>query len=98
MVFTMITDELSALNVHLCVNLLTSYIGKITLLISDQQSAFHPFAPLFCTLFLDYQTQISSVYITYWYWLTSTQVTRKTNETKETGETRETRERRKAWL
>ena len=47
MVFTMLTDDLSALNVHLCVNLLTSYIGKITLLISDQQSAFQPFATNF---------------------------------------------------
>ena len=47
MVFTMITDELSALNLHLCVNLLTSYIGKITLLISDQGSAFQPYATNF---------------------------------------------------
>ena len=44
MVFTMLTDELTALNLHLCVNLLTSYIGKITLLISDQGAAFQPYA------------------------------------------------------
>ena len=47
MVFSMITNELSAVNVHLCVNILTSFIGKVTLLISDQQPAFQPFATNF---------------------------------------------------
>ena len=59
----------------------------------EERPPNNPPAPLFCTLLMDYQTKIWSVYITYWYWLTSTQVTRKTNETKETGETGERRER-----